>query len=415
MQPFPESGLLGVATTARGYNTCFPTGTLILICQKTQIRFRSWGYRMKTSLLQSAQRVLIVAPIALLFLVGLPACSQTNNYEFNDSHFHLTNNIQEGPTIHEFLNMMGTKTGRVALFGVPLQQQWSYRTDADRAPTYYLHSDAPLYYYSFTDASIAMAYKSLTKEQQARFDPMITGFNPVDMYATDHIRRVLQTFPGVFTGIGEFTVHKEFVSAKVPGEIASLQNPALDRILDFAADAGLIVILHNDIDIPFASAVAGGETDPAYLNEIKALFRRHPNTTIIWAHTGLGRIVAPARNHLALIEAILRDSDFHNVYTDLSWDEVAKYIVASPEATKQWADLIQRYPDRFLFGTDSAAPTDQSKYLKVFYQYDSLWKALDAETSRKVRLSNYERLFNEARRRVRTWESTHVHTTPQSM
>jgi len=104
--------------------------------------------------------VLIVAPIALLFLVGLPACSQTNNYEFNDSHFHLTNNIQEGPTIHEFLNMMGTKTGRVALFGVPLQQQWSYRTDADRAPTYYLHSDAPLYYYSFTDASIAMAYKS---------------------------------------------------------------------------------------------------------------------------------------------------------------------------------------------------------------------------------------------------------------
>ena len=104
--------------------------------------------------------MLIVAPIALLFLVGLPACSQTNNYEFNDSHFHLTNNIQEGPTIHEFLNMMGTKTGRVALFGVPLQQQWSYRTDADRAPTYYLHSDAPLYYYSFTDASIAMAYKS---------------------------------------------------------------------------------------------------------------------------------------------------------------------------------------------------------------------------------------------------------------
>jgi len=53
--------------------------------------------------------------------------------------------------------------------------------DGERAPTYYLHSDAPLYYYSFTDAWIAMAYKSLTKEQQARFDPMITGFNPADM------------------------------------------------------------------------------------------------------------------------------------------------------------------------------------------------------------------------------------------
>ena len=34
---------------------------------------------------------------------------------------------------------------------------------------------------------------------------MITGFNPADMYAADHISRVLQTFPGVFSGIGEFT------------------------------------------------------------------------------------------------------------------------------------------------------------------------------------------------------------------
>ena len=112
---------------------------------------------------------------------------------------------------------MGDKVGRVALFGIPLQQQWSYRVDGDRAPTYYLNSDAPLYYYSFTDASIAMAYKSLSKEEQARFDPMITGFNPTDMYAADHIRRVLRTFPGVFTGIGEFSIHKEFVSAKISG------------------------------------------------------------------------------------------------------------------------------------------------------------------------------------------------------
>src|SRR5437773_8059778 len=81
---------------------------------------------------------------------------------------------------------------------------------------------------------------------------MITGFNPTDMYAADHIRRVLQTFPGVFTGIGEFTIHKEFVSAKIPGEVASLEDPALDRILDFAAEVGLVVVLHNDIDIPIA-------------------------------------------------------------------------------------------------------------------------------------------------------------------
>ncbi len=330
---------------------------------------------MKKIFLPCKQQSVIVGLMALMLLMAVsPARAQTGNYEFNDAHFHLTNNIQEGPTIHDFLKMMGNKAGRAALFGVPLQQQWSYRVDGDRAPTYYLHSDAPLYYYSFTDAWIAMAYKSLTKEQQARLDPMITGFNPTDMYAVDHIRRVLQTFPGVFTGIGEFTIHKEFVSAKIPGEVASLQNPALDRIFDFAAEVG----------------------------------KRHPNTTIIWAHMGLGRLVAPASGYIAQVEAILRDPDFHNVYLDISWDEVAKYFVASPEATRGLADLIERYPDRFLFGSDAAAPADQSRYLKVFYQYEPLWKALDAETSRKVRLRNCERIFDEARGKVRNWENAHV-------
>jgi amidohydrolase family protein len=350
-------------------------------------------------------RRFFVQCVALLLLISAgPARAQGSDYEFNDSHFHLTNNIQEGPSIHDFVNMMGRTTGRVALFGIPLQQQWSYRVDGDRAPTYYLHSDAPMYYYSFTDAWIAMAYRSLPTEQRARFDPMITGFNPSDMYAADHIRRVLQTFPGVFTGIGEFTIHKEFVSAKIPGEVASLQNPALDRILDFAAEVGLVVLIHNDIDVPFAKE----GSEPAYLSDIKALFKRHRNATIIWAHMGLGRVVPPARNHAARIEEILRDPAFRNVYVDISWDEVAKYIVASPEATKTMADLMQRYPDRFLFGTDAAAPSDQTKYMKVFHQYEPLWTSLDPETSRKVRLANYERIFDDARRKVRSWESAHV-------
>src|ERR1700741_1234363 len=137
--------------------------------------------------------------------------------EFYDSHFHLTNYIQEGLTPRKFLEIMGTRVGRSTLFGIPLQQQWSYANSGDFAPTYYLHSDAPLYYYSFTDAYIASVYLALPKESQARFDPMITGFNPADMYGVDHIRRVLTTFPGVFTGIGEFSIHKEFVSSKVAG------------------------------------------------------------------------------------------------------------------------------------------------------------------------------------------------------
>ena len=321
----------------------------------------------------------------------------------NDVHFHLTNYIQQGTDIHDFLRIMGNKVGRVALFGIPLQQQWSYRSDGESAPTYYLNSDAPLYYYSFTDAWIAMSYRSLTRDEQARFDPMITGFNPTDMYAADHIRRVLQTFPGVFSGIGEFSIHKEFVSSKIAGEVASLQDPALDRILDFAGEVGLVVLIHCDMDVPFAKE----GSEPAYLERMKAVLKRHPQTTIIWAHTGMGRVVRPIRNHAANIAEILRDPAFSHVSFDISWDEVAKYIVSSPEATKITADLINRYPDRFLFGTDEVAPVAQEKYLRIFHMYEPLWSLLDKQTSEKVRIGNYTRLFDTARRKVRAWEAEH--------
>jgi hypothetical protein len=342
--------------------------------------------------------------LVIIFLFSNTALAQRTDYLFNDSHFHLTNYIQEGTDIHDFLKIMGDKAGRVALFGIPLQQQWSYRVDENRGPTYYLNSDAPLYYYSFTDAWIATAYKSLSKEEQARFDPMITGFNPTDMYAADHIRRVLTAFPGVFTGIGEFSIHKEFVSAKISGEVASLQDQALDRLLDFSTEVGLVVLIHNDVDVPFAKP----GSPPAYAAQMKALFKRHPNTTFIWAHIGVGRIIRPVKEQAALVEEIIMDPQLRNVYFDISWDEVAKYIVATPESTKNAAAVVNRHPDRFLFGTDEVAPPNQEKYLKVYNQYEPLWKLLTPEASEKVRKGNYLRIFDEARRKVRSWEAAHV-------
>lgn len=343
------------------------------------------------------------------FVLAVPvAYAQTNQYQFNDSHFHLTNYIQEGPSLSTFLAMMGNTTGRVALFGVPLQQLWSYRVSGDRPPTYYLNSDAPLYYYSFTDAYIAMAYKSLPREAQLRFDTMITGFNLTDMYAVDHIRRVLQTFPGVFSGIGEFTIHKEFVSSKVAGEVASLLDPAVDRILDFAGEAGLVTILHEDVDVPFPKS----QGTPLYLEQMRELLARHPKTTIIWAHPGLGRVIRPPKGHAANLAAILSDARYSNVYFDISWDEVAKYIVDPQGPLDISADLLNRFPDRFLFGTDEVAPADAQQYQRVFVQYGPLWKRLNPVTNEKVRKTNYERIFDEARRRVRAWEQAHRSDKP---
>ena len=364
----------------------------------------------KKQSLNKGRRSVIVA----LFLPCLVAAQDTAL--FCDSHFHLTNYIQEGITAKRFLEIMGNKTVRSTLFGIPLQQQWSYQNSGNYAPTYYLQSDAPLYYYSFTDAYIAMQYKSLTKEQQARLDPMITGFNPADMYAAKHIERVLRTFPGVFTGIGEFTIHKEFVSSKISGETASLTNPALDSILEFAGRVGLVVVLHSDMDMPMAKDKA----KPVYLDQMKDVLRRHPHTTIIWAHIGLGRIVHPAEYgttgsgerssaHPTIVEEILSDPAFSHVYFDISWDEVAKYIIATPQTVANSAGIMDKFPDRFLFGTDVVAPPDQDFYLAVYKMYAPLWKALAPATSEKIKKGNYLRLFDAARAKVRAWEKANIH------
>jgi predicted TIM-barrel fold metal-dependent hydrolase len=346
-----------------------------------------------------------------------PAPAPAMSCLFNDGHFHLTNYVQQGTDMVRYVDeIMGDKVCRSTVFGIPLQQTWSYGNSGDFAPTYYLQSDAPLYYYSFTDAYIANAYLKLKPEQRQRLDPMITGFNPADMYATDHIRRVLETYPGVFSGIGEFTIHKEFVSSKVAGDAASLTNPALDRLLDFAGEVGLVVILHNDIDMPFAKAGA----EPVFLTQMRDLLRRHPKTTIIWAHLGLGRVVHPVQDQASsgaaersprfreIVDSILSDPALSHVYFDISWDEVAKYAVSSPEAIANTAAMLNKYPDRFLFGTDNVAPADQATQLRVFNMWDPIWAKLTPEASRKVQIGNYERVFDAARVRVRNWEQTNL-------
>ena len=50
------------------------------------------------------------------------------------------------------------------------------------------------------------------------------------------------------------------------------------------------------------------------------------------------------------------------------------------------------------------APTEQSKYLKVYDLYAPLFAKLTAEASEKLRKGNYERLFDAARVKVRAWE-----------
>ena len=77
----------------------------------------------------------------------------------------------------------------------------------------------------------------------------------------------------------------------------------------------------------------------------------------------------------------------------------------TPEAT---ADVINRFPTRFLFGTDTVAPKSQDQYLEPYHDYAPLLPELTQKSKRLLFKGNYERIFDKARKDVRKWEKTNV-------
>jgi hypothetical protein len=87
---------------------------------------------------------------------------------------------------------------------------------------------------------------------------------------------------------------------------------------------------------------------------------------------------------------------------------VAKYIVATPATIKATATLINKYPDRFLFGTDEVAPPDADKYQAVYRSYTPLYAQLTPIAKYNLLKGNYTRMFDAARVSVRAWEKAHA-------
>lgn len=370
-----------------------------------------------------------------------------------DSHFHIANYAMQGIPLQTLIDRyMGERVARSVVFALPLQQKWDALeefADNRMAPNYYLGPQAGMYYYAFIDTMVAVDYLALTDADKARLDPMIVGFNPMDRYGVQHVMRMLLLFPGVFTGIGEFSVHKEVVADKIsddpaianiprgtipppdvtPSSRNSLYNPALKTLFDFAAEVGLIVNLHSDMyptHVTHDGRLLSREPNKPYLDGLKHVARQSPETLVIWAHTGLGRYVRPTPDHLARVGDILDAAP--NWHVDLSWDLVQAYMIEPDEgmpSLQAWADFVIQYQDRILWGSDTViytknvqdreglvtggSPMPVAEYLAVVDLLNPLWERVGPDVTRKVRFGNHARLFDAAAVNVRAWEAAHAH------
>lgn len=406
--------------------------------------------RSRRSIAGSVLSAIAAATIMLQGCAAQPtSVAQPDRYA--DAHLHISNYAMQGVSLKEMIDgYMGDNVARSTVIGLPLQQKWDayehYAGDK-MPPNYYMGPRAGLYYYSLIDAMVAIDYLKLSAKDKARLDPMIVGFNPMDEYGAQHIKRLLLMYPGVFSGIGEFTVHKEIVGdkiyddsvksialgASVPDDVTdfnktTLYNPSLKKIFDFAGESGLVVNLHNDVypaTVTYEGKVVTMSPQAPYVAGLKHVCTQSPKATVYWAHTGLGRFVKPTSNHLSMVSEVLDACP--NWYADLSWDLVQKYIVSpgpGMPTLADWARFVTKYQNRLLWGTDNVLHTrniiDDKGNMKVgarmsLAEYQAmqellrpLWEAVGPDVARKVKYENYARLFDAARVKVRQWEAAHA-------
>ena len=141
-----------------------------------------------------------------------PAAETTAQYPIIDSHLHYLDFLQETDGFEPLIEKMDKADVPYAvLLGMPMAKEWD--EDAPEAPTYYLSDDASCYFFSATDYIMLEEYNAQPEDVQKRFFPFICGANTNDIYAADHLRRVLETYPGQIYGIGEIMSVTPFMRA----------------------------------------------------------------------------------------------------------------------------------------------------------------------------------------------------------
>ena len=337
---------------------------------------------------------------------------------YNDAHFHVQDFRAQGIPIPDVVKMMDGNVCRAVLMGLAVTLAHDPVIDGGFAPVYYTQTDGQLLYYNaLQDVLVAHKFLALPEKDRARVDPLMSAFNLKDSRAADYIKLMVRLYPGVWSGFGEIHFKKVEFSEKISGGPPSLYSPSLDAVFDAIGEMGAAAVVHCDHDTPgsldlmkdpVARAAFGVESmKPQYLDPFEAFLKRHPNVPMIWAHfMGNGRGVRPYPEHWKYVDELLGDPGFGHVSIDISWGSViAGGIVDTPEHVKMTADLIRKYPDRFLFGSDQIANTDFQVLRKSYDAWAPLWQELGPELTARVCKDNYARVFDASKRNIRAWEA----------
>jgi hypothetical protein len=160
---------------------------------------------------------------------------------------------------------------------------------------------------------------------------------------------------GYYRGIGEFHLF---------GKAA--ESEMVKKTVDFAVTNNLYLHAHAD--------------DEA----VEILMRHNPRAKVIWAHTGFS--LASGR-----VAAML--AKYPKLWGELSYR--GGIVDGSGKLTPEWRALFERYPDRFLLGSDTWVPERWASYGEIMAGYRGWLAQLPPTVAKQIAHGNARALFAE--------------------
>jgi len=162
---------------------------------------------------------------------------------------------------------------------------------------------------------------------------------------------------GYYRGIGEF---------HISGKAA--ENDWVKKTVDFAVEHDLYLHAHAD-DIA-----------------VEILMRHNPRSRIIWAHTGFGLSTDRVAEML---------SKYPKLWGELSYR--SGIVEGGGKLTAEWRALFERYPDRFLLGSDTWINERWQSYGDIMAGYRAWLAQLPPKIAAQIANGNAKALFGSER------------------
>jgi hypothetical protein len=159
---------------------------------------------------------------------------------------------------------------------------------------------------------------------------------------------------GYYRGIGEFHLYSA----------DSGNTEIVKKIVNFAVEKNLYLHAHTGDD------------------GVEVLMRHNPRAQVIWAHTGFGLSTDRVAEML---------TKYPKLWGELSYR--SGIVDGSGKLTAEWRSLFERFPDRFLLGSDTWVPERWASYSDTMAGYRGWLAQLPPKIAAQIANGNAKVLF----------------------